>query len=347
MLCAFLCTISCDKLVNEYYDTPIPQGDLGNPVTGDGDSCTDFGWSPDGSMIVYTDGLSFVKKIDLSSGSITTLSRGNGMGSFEYFSPRITNDAVYFGRRWMDLQTGLLKGAICKAVFPDTSARTLQQFTAPVGINLVVSGDGKMIACASDSAVLVFDTSGMALHKISTNPGYVPFCFSQDNATLYISSNYPFFSGLNSFSLIDSSATSIMSGMANEAGWDVIDDNAGLRVVVKKDNLIILRNITRGDSSILLKLTATNWSFNGSLLPDITCANFSSGLNSLAVALYEAQEAYKDCNCSVDTWRVVSVSASTGQETASYTARKPVTRVSFSPDGRKMAFIAGGRIFVK
>jgi hypothetical protein len=261
ILCAFLCIISCDKLENEYYDTPISKEVMSGAVTEDGDSCVDFGWSPDGNTIVYTDGVSFVKKVALSSGYISTLARRTRGGFFEYFSPRITDEAVYYGRKWMGSQPGLPRGAICKISLPDTSAKILQQFDASIAMNMIISDDSKKIACATNDSLLVFDTSGIVLHRISTNLHDVPFCFSQDNATLYIASNFPFFKGLTSFSLIDSSTAAIISGMPNEAGWSVSADSNGVRILIETASTFVLRNLSNGTSKVLWTLQGLNLNF--------------------------------------------------------------------------------------
>jgi hypothetical protein len=355
LLCAFLCTISCDKLVNEYYDTPIPKNDLSGAVTEEGDSCIDFGWSPDGRVIVYTDGVSFVKKVDLSSGSITTLLHRNSSNSFGYFSPRITNDAVYFGTRSTNMQTLGGTGALCKVVLPESPARILQQFTAFVVKNFVVSGDGKKIACGIDSSVLVFDTGGILLYRINTKPEYMPVCFSQDNATLYISSGYilsgspflsgtPFFSGLNSFSLIDSSTTTIISGMTNEMGRDVSADSDGVRVLVETASTFVLRNLSSGTSVVIWSFTRPQSQFFN---PYMNFAVYSGRSKRLGFGLSIPVEPYENCQCTVDVSYVYSIDVVAQSEIASTSTRLSITKGAFSPDGRKLAYIAGGRIFIK
>jgi hypothetical protein len=254
----------------------------------------------------------------------------------------MTNSAVYYGTS---------SGEIRKVHPPDTNSILLRQITLQFTMvsRIVASDNGALIAFSAGTSMFILDSTGTLLHTVNTGGPCSPSCFSRDNTTLYISNYSNSFTSLAAYSLQSSSISTVASVIPpdNTSFWDAAVDSNGVHVVVKKDNLIIVRNITRGDSSIVMTLTATNWSLDNSQLPDVTCANFSSRANSLAIALHEAKEAYKDCNCSVDTWRVVSVSASTGKETASYALRKPITRVSFSPDGRKMAFIAGGKIFVK
>jgi hypothetical protein len=344
ILCAFLCIISCDKLENEYYDTPISKEVMSGAVTEDGDSCVDFGWSPDGNTIVYTDGVSFVKKVALSSGYISTLARRTRGGFFEYFSPRITDEAVYYGRKWMGSQPGLPRGAICKISLPDTSAKILQQFDASIAMNMIISDDSKKIACATNDSLLVFDTSGIVLHRISTNLHDVPFCFSQDNATLYIASNFPFFKGLTSFSLIDSSTAAIISGMPNEAGWSVSADSNGVRILIETASTFVLRNLSNGTSKVLWTFTRPQSQFFNSY---VNFAVYSDRTNCLGFGLSIPTAPYDDCKCTVDIWNAYSIDIAAQSETASNTTRHPITRGAFSSDGRKLAFIAGGRIFVK
>jgi len=350
LVSAGLMLAGCEKLVHEYYDTPLPPADLTGQINQAGDSCSEFGWSLDGNSIVYTDGISFVKKIDLSSGTISTLASHNGSGYFAYISPCMTNDAVYYGTS---------AGEIRKVHPPDTNSILLRQITSQFfnTVNTIITSDnGGLIAFSLTvgASVFILDSTGALLHTVTTGDPCSPACFSSDNKTLYISNcsnsnQYMNFTSVVAYSLQSSSITPVASVVQPSYNnfWDVSLDSNGVHVVVKQDNQLILRNVTRGDSSIILTLAATNWSFDQSHLPDIICADFSSRANSFVIALYEAQEAYSGCNCSIDTWRATSISASTGHETASYSARIPITGVSFAPDGRNLAFIAGGRIFVK
>jgi hypothetical protein len=76
-------------------------------------------------------------------------------------------------------------------------------------------------------------------------------------------------------------------------------------------------------------------------------AVYSGRSKRLGFGLPIPVEPYENCQCTVDVSYVYSIDVAAQSEIASAQTRLPITKGAFSPDGKKLAFIAGGRIFVK